>query len=66
MGPSEVQKSLDLSQELGLQIVTQLVLSGPHMVVLLPVLHGVSGEQHSFEEDNLDPKVTLSELPWGA
>lgn len=60
LSPSEVQeKSPDLSQVLGLQIVTQFFLTGPHMAALFPSLHKVSGEQQSFEEEDFDPKVTL-------
>lgn len=58
--PSEVQeKPPDLSQVLGLQIVAQLFLTGPHMLTLFPSPHKVSCEQQSFEEEDFDPKVTL-------
>lgn len=60
LSPSDVrEESPDLSQVLGLQIVSQLFLTGPHMAALLPGLQEVSGEQKSFEKEDFDPNVTL-------
>ena len=48
-----------MSKVLGLQIVPQLFLAGPHMAALFSSMHEVSSEQQSFEADDFDPKGTL-------